>query len=217
MITDAATISKIKVLRRSGHSIPEISSVCKISRSTALRYARQVSILPRYQRRWLNRRNASRIMSESQWDIANKNARALLTSLNHSQLAVIGACLYWAEGSKKDFGLSNTDPELIRVFLYVLRHAFSVGDRDLKISLRIYEDLDSRNCMRFWSQVTGIKLGQTTSINVLSGSKNGKLKYGMCRIRVRRGGLLLKNISAIIRRISHVIGPRSSTDRTAQS
>ena len=39
-------------------------------------------------------------------------------------LALIAASLYWAEGAKKDFSLTNSDPEMIRVFVMILRKIF---------------------------------------------------------------------------------------------
>ncbi|TSC80784.1 MAG: Uncharacterized protein G01um101429_93 [Parcubacteria group bacterium Gr01-1014_29] len=125
--------------------------------------------------------------------------------LTRKDLALIATSLYWAEGSKKDFGLSNTDPDLIRLFLYTLRTTFGIQNSDLKISVRIYEDLNKKNCLKFWSEVTGIKLGKETSVNVLKGKKKGKLKYGMCRVRVKKGGLLLKEIFCIIKRLNQLI------------
>lgn len=119
----------------------------------------------------------------------------------------MAATLYWAEGAKKDFGLSNTDPALIKVFLYILRSVFGVEEERIVVSLRLYEDLNKRECLAFWSNLTGLKLDNTTSVTVLKGSKNGKLKYGMCRIRVRKGGNLLKEFFSIIKQAEFLITP----------
>ena len=200
-------IRQVIYLRKRGHSIPEISRECKISKSTISRHVRYIVILPKYYGRWLARRNASKIMSERDWVEARTRAKKTVQSITHKDLVLIGAALYWADGSKKDFGLSNTDPVLIRIFLFILRNAFDVKDIDLKVSLRIYEDLDKTACLRFWSRVTGIKLNKSTSINILHGSKKGKLKYGMCRVRVKRGGLLLKKIFSIINQIDVLTAP----------
>ena len=84
--------------------------------------------------------------------------------------------------------------------------------------MRIYEDLNRNSCLKHWSKITGIQLNNETSIYVLNGSKQGKLQYGMCRIRVKKGGLLLKKFFAIINRLEYLTeSPRSSTDRTVAS
>jgi len=39
------------------------------------------------------------------------------------------------------------------------------------------------------------------SVNVLDGKKNGKLIYGMCRIRITKGADVLKYIKALKNRV----------------
>lgn len=198
------TIRKIKFLRRRGYSIPEISKECRISRSTALRYTKNIKIIPKYLKRWEERRNASKIISERKWAIAKKNAEQLIKSLGRKNLILIGTMLYWAEGAKKDFSFSNTDPKMIRVFLFILRKFFDIKNDNMKISIRIFKDLNKKRCSNFWSKLVGFPKEKIT-FNILEGSKKGKLKYGMCRIRIKKGGLLLKKFSAIIDKIDQLI------------
>jgi len=88
---------------------------------------------------------------------------------------------------------------MVALFIHVLRNIFNIHNNDLKISLRIYEDVDIKECMGFWSKIVGFTLTlKNISINVLHGRKKGKLPHGMCRVRVRKGGLLLKKIFCII-------------------
>lgn len=211
------TICKIRNLRKKGYSIPEISHEYQIPKSTVLRRVKGVEILPQYYQRWLERRNASKIISERNWKFAIRKAEQKISSLAEKDLLLIGVSLYWAEGSKRDFSFSNTDSEMVKVFIYILRRIFQVRDEDLKISLRIYEDLNKNICLRYWSKILGINLDKKASVNILKGSKKGKLKYGMCRIRVKRGGLLLKEIFSLIKRLDYLISPRSSTDRAPHS
>lgn len=205
--TPKGVIRSIISLRKKGRSINEIIELCNVSQGTVSFYIRGIAILPKYQQRWLDRRNASKIISERSWKQAELNAARFLGNLTEKELALLGIALYWAEGSKKDFGLSNTDPDLIKSFLYILRNVFRIPDSKIKVSIRIYEDLDRKACLRHWSKVTGIKLGKDTSINVLIGSKKGKLKYGMCKIRVLKGGLLLKEFFSIIKGVVGLLPP----------
>lgn len=197
---------KIKELRETGHSIPEISRECNISKSTALRYAKNTKIKPQYKERWLMRRNASKIISEKNWESAKIKAEKALDSLENKDLALLISALYWAEGAKKDFSFLNSDSRMIKVFIYVLRKVFSIKNTDIKISIRTYEDLNKNKCLMYWSKVTGVELDKNTSIEVIKGKKSGKLEFGMCRIRVRRGGLLLKEFFATIERVISLIG-----------
>lgn len=105
--------------------------------------------------------------------------------------------LYWGKGNKKDFILTNSDPNLIRVFVKLALDALGIKKEELQISIRLYEDLDRRRCLLFWSKVVGIQTHKFQSVHILSGKKIGKLQYGMCRIRVKKGGLLLKKLNGI--------------------
>jgi len=113
-----------------------------------------------------------------------EEAKKLIKVLSYKEKLILLSALYWGEGSKKDFGLSNTDPNLIRTFVNCLKDVFKIEDTRLRISIRIYQDLDREKCLEFWSKVTGVRKDNFVSINVLEGKKKGKLEYGMCRVRV---------------------------------
>lgn len=193
---------KIQELRRSGYSLPEISRECHVPKSTASRHCKDVVIDPKNYDRWLQRRNASKIIAERRWLDAKEKAYELLGTLNERDLFLLGSALYWAEGSKKDLSFCNSDPEMIRLFLYILRKAFKVTNERIIVSLRIYEDLNKSDCLLFWSNITGKNLNEQTSIEVLNGRKKGKLKYGMCRVRVSKGNILLKEILSVVKRVN---------------
>ena len=198
-------VKEISTLRQRGFSIPEIHRLLKISKATVFRYSKNIQRLPEFEKRWLDRRNASKIISERQQNLAKNKASALFVDISDQSLALIGAALYWAEGAKKDFSLTNSDPEMVRVFILILKKVFGIKNEDLKVSLRLYEDIDRGEAIKFWSGVVGLELGNNVSINTLIGKKKGKLKYGMCRIRVRKSGLLLKTIFAINKRVCEII------------
>jgi len=201
----------IFVLRESGHSIPEISDTLKISKSTVLRYAESVIIKPEFKQRLLDRRNASKIISERAWVNARQKAMELVNNVTEKEQILIACVLYWAEGNKKDLIFTNTDASMVAVFMDTLRTVFQIKDADFKISIRMYEDLNKEKCINFWSSITKINLQGNVSINMLKGKKKGKLEYGMCRVRVKKGGLLLKTIFAINKRICSIISPHSSS------
>jgi hypothetical protein len=110
---------------------------------------------------------------------------------------LILACLYWGEGNKTELNLINSDPNLIRVFVNCLKR-LGVKDEDLLVSARIYEDLNPEKVKLFWAKTLRIHKDLIRSINVLNGKKLGKLKYGMCRVRVRKGARYFKIIMSVI-------------------
>jgi len=191
------TLEKMISLRSQGYSVPEIGKLLKVSKTSVLRYVQNVKILPQYIDNWAGKRGGSKKKKLLQERLAFENGKKLVEIPSRKEKILFIAALYWAEGSKKDFGLSNTDPNLIRLFITGLREIFSINDERLRISVRIYEDLDREKCLNFWSEVVGIKKEKFVNVNVLFGKKKGKLPYGMCRVRVTKGASLLKEIVGI--------------------
>lgn len=189
-------IGRIKFLRTNGYSIPEISQTLTVARSTVFRHVKDVEILPSFYRILMSKRGGSirrKLIKEQK---ALEEAKQF-TGLTDREKTLFLSALYWGEGSKKDFGLSNTDPNMVRVFVTILRQTLGIADDRLRVSVRIFEDLDKDKCLSFWSEVVGIPKERFVGVNVLVGKKKGKLVYGMCRIRVKKGGDLLKKLTAI--------------------
>lgn len=191
------TVLKIKHLRSLGKSLPEISRELSVPKTTVFRYIKNVEILPEYISLWESKRSGSKhkkLLKEQQ---AFSDGQKTVGNLSTKEKMLFACAIYWGEGSKKDFGLSNTDPELIKTFINILRNDFNIHDDRLRISIRIYEDMDRDKCLNFWSQVVRIEKEKFTNVDVLFGKKKGKLEYGMCRVRVIKGGDLLKQIKGI--------------------
>ncbi|MBI3486115.1 hypothetical protein HY025_04205 [Candidatus Daviesbacteria bacterium] len=190
-------IKEIRFLRSQGHSVPEISNQVAVSKTSVLRYVQGVEILPDYLAQWAGKRGGSRkkrLLKESQ---AFEEGKKLVNNLSKKEKLLILSALYWAEGNKRDFSLSNTDPNLISVFIQSLREVFNLEDNKFFVNIRIYEDLDKEKCLDFWSKVVRIPKENIKGFNVLQGKKKGKLEYGMCRVRISKGGDILKKIKGI--------------------
>lgn len=191
------TVDKIRYLRTQGKSLPEISNALSISRTSVFRHISGVEILPEFLSEWAGKRGGSRQKKLKLEQKAFEEGKKVVKNLSLNEKRLFLSALYWAEGSKKDFGLSNTDPELIKVFVSGLREVFCVTEDRLRVSIRIYEDLDKDECLNFWSEVVKIPKERFLKVDVLHGKKVGKLKYGMCRVRVARGADLLRTIVGI--------------------
>lgn len=197
-------LQQIHHLRSKGYSVPEIHQMVGVSKSTVSRHVRAVAVSDEGRVRLNFRRGASHLRKQRDEHLAADRCKQLLASEFREQL-IIAACLYWAEGNKRELTLTNTDGQLIATYLRALRVVLRVPDDRITVSLRVFEDIDIEAALRYWSSVTGISLTRDqTTISVLHGKKNGKLQYGMCRIRVRRGGLFHKILHSCIRTLSHV-------------
>ena len=111
---------------------------------------------------------------------------------------MILASVYWGEGRKSnEFSIINSDPYIILVTLEGLK-LLGVGVEDIKISLRIFDDLDIRSVTSFWSNFLGINSTLFGNPEIITGKENGKLKYGMCRLRISRGQRYFKLMVSMI-------------------
>ncbi len=182
------TILQMHSLRSRGYSTVEISYLLKIPKTTVLRHTKNIKIRPQYLQRWLDRKKSSVMLKRKNLEITSKLASKLLSDDSKREPAIIASMLYWAEGTKKDFSLSNTDLNLIHTFISSLKKVFDLNNDDFTISVRIYQDINPKKSIDYWAKISGIELGKDTKINVLRGNKKGKLKYGMCRVRIKKRG-----------------------------
>lgn len=191
-------------LREEGFSLKEIGR--KLNRSSSLvnRYVNHLELSPEIKAILRSKIGGSHIRAEKARDITDNKAVDLIKKLDDQDKLIIASCLYWAEGNKKDFSLTNTDPALIKTFINTL-NCFGISKNRLKVSIRLYEDINQNEARRFWSSVTGVSYSNITSINVLEGKKTGKLQFGMCRVRVSKGGDTLKLIQSIVKLINNKI------------
>ena len=194
-------IKKIKSLRTKGYSLSEIKNEVKAGYGTIFRYIRGVKISAKHINSWFGKRGGSRKRKIQAEIIAKEKSKNTIISLSKNERVIFMSALYWGEGSKGDFGLSNTDPNLIRIFVKGLTKILGISKNRLKISIRIYEDMNKEKCLAFWSEIVGIPVEKFINVNVLQGKKKGKLEYGMCRVRVEKGGDLLKYMTALKTRI----------------
>jgi len=189
-------IEGIISLRQHGYTISEIKMSSGFGRGTISKYIQGIKILPEFLKHWKEKKMSSAVRCEQEKQKALLEARNFIRNITIKDKLLIATCLYWAEGAKKDFSLSNTDPLLIKTFIQCLKE-LGIGKERLKVSIRIYEDLDKEKACVFWSNTIGIPKESIKSINVLKGKKKGKLEYGMCRVRVIKGGYYLKLIKSI--------------------
>jgi len=110
-------------------------------------------------------------------------------------LHMAGAMLYWAEGdkgSRNAVRLSNSDPELIRLFVRFLRAYFDVTDEHMRVTCNLFADHMERKLEieRFWLDVIGLPQSCLCKsvVNVYSKysqkKRRNKLPYGTVRVGV---------------------------------
>lgn len=190
----------IVLMRQRGLSLREISRDSCRSKATIAGLVRGVRVLPEYLDLWNQKRGGSKARATKRWELAEKHAINLLSDPATHDALIICSCLYWAEGNKKDFVLTNTDPEMVRVFVrYLVR--LGLDKSRLRINIRVYQDINQESAGNYWAGIVGIPSKQIGNFNVLEGKKAGKLEFGMCRLRLTRGEdyfkLLLSTVKLI--------------------
>lgn len=190
-------IHKIEQMRRTGHSLPEICSALKRRNSTVHRFAKDVVILPEYINILKQKRGGSIKRAEVLWEKSEIKAEGLLKKVESKDKLFILAAIYWGEGTKKELNLINSDPALIQVFISCLKE-IGVNEDELRVSIRIYDGIDINEAKVYWAKICKIKVENILSVNILKGKKNGKLRYGMCRVRVTKSSDSFKLIMSMI-------------------
>lgn len=199
--TIMARLSKDQILtiihlRETGHSLPEIRRITKHSNGTIFKYIQGVRIKPEFIEYWKSRRKPSIFRKAQAIKKAEEKADRILKNITAKGKILVGLALYWGEGARGECAIINSDPDLLKVFIECLSE-LGVTRNSLSMSIRIYEDIDPEEARKFWINITGLPRNQITSTNILNGKKTGKLTYGMCRIRVIKGGDTLKLLNAL--------------------
>jgi hypothetical protein len=110
-------------------------------------------------------------------------------------LFAAGVMLYWAEGDKSQCNaarLSNSDPELLRLFVRFLRERLAAPEGRMRVTCNLFADhLDHKEQIeQFWLDVLELDRDRLAKSVVNTYSKysqkkrKGKLPYGTTRVTV---------------------------------
>lgn len=110
-------------------------------------------------------------------------------SYNEELLKASGVMLYWGEGTKdgNKVVFSNSNPDMIKVFLKFLRVICSVDENRLRVAIHYYEDHAPEDLIAFWSKVTRIPADQFHKPHLhkrrVTGTYRNPSKYGTIAIQ----------------------------------
>lgn len=119
-------------------------------------------------------------------------------SISKRELMLIGAALYWAEGYKNFntarrnypyIGFSNSDPQMMRVFIAFLKDALGIGSEKLRLEVHIYPQQSLSEACTYWHQVTEISEDWIKAYVAVSPASRGKrpnnlLPHGTAYLRI---------------------------------
>ncbi len=189
-------------MRKAGKSYKEIRHALKIPLSTLSdwfngeEWSKEIHTRLDASNREGNRvrlRELNRIRGKdlaSTYDNARAEARTELAVLKYHPVFVAGVMLYWGEGDKASWSgvrMSNTDPQLLKLFIAFLCDVCGLQIKDIKASVLVYPDLDESVCRRYWSAGIGLPIENfTKSITIQGRHKTKRLGYGVCIVAVGR-------------------------------
>ena len=126
--------------------------------------------------------------------LAQEEGRALARRCE--PLHIAGCMLYWAEGSRtrNQLRFTNSDPEMVRLFVSFLRTYFKLADAEIRITCNLFADHLKRQkeIERFWLDVAGLpatclcRSTANTYSKYTKKKRRNKLPYGTCRVVVNR-------------------------------
>ncbi len=110
-------------------------------------------------------------------------------------LDAIALTIWWCEGAKarRDFRwksaylypveVTNTEPEIIKIFVDFLSRAFGIKSSTLRGQLQIHKGDDQKELESFWSEQTGIPLTRFNKTIVRAKGKRNKKTKGTFKVR----------------------------------
>ncbi|MFA5729848.1 MAG: helix-turn-helix domain-containing protein [Candidatus Paceibacterota bacterium] len=154
-------------------------------------------------------RETKRKKRESRLNIFYCEEKSKIFPINKRELYLAGLFLYWGEGSKNQAAakitISNTDPAMIKFFIYWLEKSLNVSRDKIKVQLQLYSDMIISREIDFWSKTLKldkqqfikpyIKVNLFSKINHRGGFGHGTCNLGIGDARLSERVLMaLKSI-----------------------
>ncbi len=214
--------NKALKLRLQGKSYGEISVALNIPKSTLSDWFSRLEISQKAKERINNRvyeksikglikRNKLQThLAQERAKLNRETAKKEIPKLSKKELFLTGVALYWAEGYKRPqvhngriitshpVSMTNSDPNLIKIFLRFLREICEVPEEKISANVRIYQHQNEAYLLEFWHQVTNIPNNrfQRFYYNTNKSSSNKRplniSPYGTIQIRVNNTELYHK-------------------------
>jgi len=110
-------------------------------------------------------RNTMRLKREIRLQKTYKTQKEKFLPFKKREIEIAGLFLYWGEGNKYMKGplsLCNTDPKVIKFFLYWIVNTLKVSREKVKVLLHLYSDMNMEEEKQFWSSQLKLPIEQFT-------------------------------------------------------
>lgn len=184
-------------LRKEGHSYTYISQKTGMSKSTLSGWLSGILYTPNQttinrigKARAASGRVKAKIKIES-IERAVEQAKEDIGKITKRDLFMLGIGIYIGEGSKTGnvIRVTNADPKIIKFIVKWLEETCGLSRENFRIRLHLYPDNNVKECISFWSNMSGIPSGQfqKTYIDIRKDKKifkRGKLPYGTAHLSI---------------------------------
>lgn len=197
------------ILRKAGHSYGFIMKALKLSSKGTLSYwlsdlkldkdvtekikrDGKISIKAGFDK--FNTRRKKIIQDENLEYITR--GKSLIKVNDKKDLLLLGAALYWGEGTKYEgkypsLIFTNSDPKMVVVYLNFIRYGLNIEESFIKGGIHLHPHIDEAVARRYWSKITNLSYESFYVVNVKNRASQGirdpkKLPYGMVVIKVNK-------------------------------
>jgi hypothetical protein len=139
-----------------------------------------------------NRERTKLIQAENKNQI--ENGRGSIKEISRNDLLLVGAALYWGEGTKSEghgpyITFSNSDPKMVSIFMRFIREILEVKEEKIRAGIQIHPNIKESTARIFWSRITKLPADRfyiTKQISITSKLRRPKrsLQFGTVAIRV---------------------------------
>ncbi len=188
---DQSTVQKARNERKKGISIQKIETKLCVSESSVSRWVRDI---PGTAKQFNRARQRENILKLELQDLT-KNF-----NIDEDLAKIFVSLLYWCEGSKYPAGsfvaFSNSDWDLVKTFLELLRKGFKIQENKIRVHLQLHSTHPRQKMTKFWSDLLRIPTNQFYKPTITEPTRRMKrLDYkGTCTVRYYDFKLLLKII-----------------------
>lgn len=202
-------------LRRQGLSYSEIRKQVSVAKSTLSLWFHEVGLAEHQKQRITEKRIAGALRGAMQRksdriersELIRQQSIAAVGELTQREFWLLGAMLYWAEGSKQKVHavsagviFCNSDPAMIALFNKWLLRICKVASDDIYFEIYIHETASAKAARIFWADILRLPHDYPFKVyfkkgNISSYRKNkGEQYHGLIRICVRCSSELNRKI-----------------------
>ena len=163
-------------LRKEGKTYTEIRSLLKLPKSTLSDWLGKFPLTEAQLKILDSNKKNRKLGAIEKTIITKKKKRNLrlqetyfqkkkeLIPLNKKELYFAGLFLYWGEGNKRltsgQVSLNNTDPAVIKFYLFWLRNILRIPVQKIKVYIHLYSDMNINKERTYWSKELKLPLEQ---------------------------------------------------------